>query len=80
MTDAIEKYLNGRKYTSLRGNRDTWKNTEEHPHLKDVQKIIHENIYEYWMTKGLEYSQNKTGLWNSKECIQNLFAAVEDQH
>jgi len=23
MTDAIEKYLNGRKYTSLRGNRDT---------------------------------------------------------
>lgn len=53
---------------------------EEHPYLKDVQKIIHKNFYEYWMIKGLEYSQNQTGLWNSKECTQNLFAATEELH
>lgn len=29
----------------------------EHPYLSDVQKIIHENINEYWKIKGLEYNQ-----------------------
>lgn len=27
---------------------------EEHPYLSEVQKIIHENINEYWKIKGLE--------------------------
>lgn len=53
---------------------------EEHPYLKDVQKITHRNVYEYWMIKGFEYSQNQIHLWNSKEYIENLFAAIQELH
>lgn len=49
---------------------------EEHPYLSDVQKIIHENIKEYWKIKGLEYNQPQ--IWNSKECVRNWFAAIQE--